>query len=330
MNHNKGDIIMQDILFFSVVLKERLWGGNKLASRYGKKSDKLIGEAWILSGHSEGESVVKNGSFKGRTLNDLYLNEKQLFGASNYEKFPLLIKILDAQKMLSVQVHPNDEYAMKHHHDYGKNECWYILSAKKGANIIYGQKVRSKTDFKDAIDNQKWDEVLNYVPVKKDDFYNVPVGTIHAIGGGIEILEIQQSSDVTYRLYDFDRVDQNGKKRELHIKESLDVIDFDVKRPLIELKKYGDVERLVENKYFTVDKVIPKSEVYVKNGTDLYTILYARKRDVTIVLNGKKYQIKKNKVALLSKDVNEFTILPEGELFIVKERALSLNLMYDM
>lgn len=321
---------MQDVLFFSVLLKERLWGGHKLASRYGKKSNVNVGEAWILSGHKEGESIVKNGYYKGRSLNELYLNEKELFGPSNYDKFPLLVKILDAQKWLSVQVHPNDEYAKKHHNDYGKNECWYVLSAKKDASIIYGQKVHTKAEFEVAIKENAWDKALNYVKVKKDDFFNVPVGTIHAIGEGIEILEIQQSSDVTYRLYDFDRLDAHGKKRELHIKESLDVIDFDVKRPLFELKRYGDIERLVENKYFVVDKIVPKTEVYVENGTHLYTILYAKKRDVTIVINNKKYQIKKNKVALLSANVKSFSVLPEGELFVVKEKALALNLMYDM
>ncbi len=321
---------MDKVLYFDVVLKERLWGGKTLASKYGKQTDARIGEAWILSGHREGQSIVRKGIYEGRRLDDLYLNEKQLFGESFKEKFPLLIKVLDAQKWLSVQVHPNDLYAKKHHNDFGKNECWYVLDAKKDASIIYGQKAPTKEAMKAAIDNGSWDEVLNYIPVKKGDFFDVPVGTVHAIGKGIEILEIQQSSDVTYRLYDFDRIDKDGKKRDLHIEESLEVIDYDVRGPKHEIKNFKDVTRYVSNQYFTVDKLKFTKETTVLNGTKLYTILFAEGAPATIEIDDKKYVIDQDESVLIPADVNNFKVLKGHSLFIVKERALNLDKMYQM
>lgn len=321
---------MDKVLYFDVVLKERLWGGKTLAGKYGKQTDARIGEAWILSGHQEGQSIVRKGTYEGRRLNDLYLNEKQLFGESFKEKFPLLIKVLDAQKWLSVQVHPNDLYAKKHHNDFGKNECWYVLDAKKDASIIYGQKAPTKEAMKEAIDNRLWDDVLNYIPVKKDDFFDVPVGTVHAIGEGIEILEIQQSSDVTYRLYDFDRTDKDGKKRDLHIEESLEVIDYDVRGPKHKTKNFKDVTRYVSNQYFTVDKLKFTKETTVLNGTKLYTILFAKDAPATIEINDRKYQINKDEAVLVLADADDFKVCEGGSLFIIKERSLQLETMYQM
>lgn len=318
---------MQKVLFFSVVLKERIWGGHNLAKRYDSTSKELLGEAWILSGHNEGETIVTNGEYQSKGLNDLYLNNKVLFGNSHYNKFPLLIKILDAQNYLSVQVHPNDNYALKHHNDYGKNECWYILDAKPDARIIYGLKTINKDDFKKAIDDQKWDDALNYIPVKKDDFFDVPVGTVHAIGAGIEILEIQQSSDVTYRLYDFDRVDSHGNKRQLHIEQSLEVIDYSIREPKLNKKQYKSVERLVSNTYFTVDKLNFKEEVLIHNN-DLYMILFAKDKDAKLFIDEETFVITKNTVAMIPAYVKSFEVIDADTLFIVKEKSEDLESMY--
>ena len=153
----------------------------------------------------------------------MYANHKELFGESKSEVFPLLTKILDANDWLSVQVHPDDAYALAYEGELGKTECWYILSAEENAEIIYGHHASSKEELQQMIENRSWDKLLRRVKVKAGDFFYVPSGTMHAIGKGIMILETQQSSDTTYRVYDFDRVDDNGNKRDLHLLQSLDV-----------------------------------------------------------------------------------------------------------
>ncbi|MDG3141849.1 mannose-6-phosphate isomerase, class I [Streptococcus suis] len=211
-------------LFLAPVMQEKIWGGKRLAQEYGYDipSDHT-GECWAISAHPNGVSTIKNGPFKGMGLDELYRSHPELFGHPNDQVFPLLTKILDANDWLSVQVHPDDAYAMVHEGELGKTECWYILSAEEGAEIIYGHKAESKEELAEMIASGNWDQLLTRVPVKAGEFYNVPSGTIHAIGKGIMILETQQSSDTTYRVYDFDRRDANGQMRELHVKQSVDV-----------------------------------------------------------------------------------------------------------
>ena len=215
----------RDILFLEPIFQERIWGGTKLADEFGYEiPSELTGECWAVSGHPNGQSIIKNGPFEGMALGDLYVEERELFGNHDSEKFPLLTKILDANQDLSVQVHPNDEYAHAHENgELGKTECWYVIDCEKDAEIIFGHTAETKEEFVARIEKGEWDQLLTRVSVKPGDFFYVPSGTIHALCSGVLILETQQSSDTTYRVYDYDRKDKEGNARELHIEKSIDV-----------------------------------------------------------------------------------------------------------
>ncbi|HWJ79514.1 MAG TPA: mannose-6-phosphate isomerase, class I [Niallia sp.] len=247
-------------LFFEPIFKERIWGGNKLNINfnYNIPSEKT-GEAWVISAHPNGLSKVKNGILKGKTLADLWEQHGELFNKpkDHDEEFPLLVKVLDANDDLSVQVHPDDSYARnKENQPFGKTECWYVLSAEDDAEIIYGHHAKTKDELKEKIANADWNTLLRSVKVKPGDFIYVPSGTIHAIGKGIVILEIQQSSDITYRVYDYNRLDTEGNARELHLESAIEVIN--VPHKLIsyekeEKKQLGFTSKLlVVEEYFTV------------------------------------------------------------------------------
>ncbi|KXT68539.1 Mannose-6-phosphate isomerase [Streptococcus gordonii] len=218
---------MSEPLFLQSVMHEKIWGGTKLRDEFGYEipSDK-VGEYWAISAHPNGVSTVKNGRFAGQKLDTLYAEHRELFGDRSEPVFPLLTKILDANDWLSVQVHPDDAYGLKHEGELGKTECWYIIAADDGAEIIYGHNAKSKEELREQIESKNWDQLLTKVKVKAGDFFYVPSGTIHAIGSGILILETQQSSDTTYRVYDFDRKDDAGNLRELHLEKSIDVLNI--------------------------------------------------------------------------------------------------------
>ncbi len=319
-------MMKEDVLLFEVNLKERIWGGSYLSELYHQKTTKSIGEAWILSGHLNGDSIISNGKYKNKFLSEVYLNNKSLFGKSNYDRFPLLIKVLDAKDDLSVQVHPSDDYALKHHNDFGKNECWYILDAEKGAEIIYGQKAKNALEFKKYIKAGKWGEVLDSVLVKKGDFYNIPTGTVHAIGKGIKILEIQQSSDTTYRLYDYDRVDDLGNKRDLHLEDALKVINYNLE-PQPKLVEVGPITRLVSNKYFTVDKLSLKKSLTIKQNGE-YTMLVSSEEELEINVDNEKYLVKPFQAALITANVKRFQINSKSKVFLIRENEFNINGTY--
>lgn len=218
---------MSEPLFLQSVMHEKIWGGTKLRDEFGYEipSDK-VGEYWAISAHPNGVSTVKNGRFAGQKLDTLYAEHRELFGDRSEPVFPLLTKILDANDWLSVQVHPDDAYGLKHEGELGKTECWYIIAADEGAEIIYGHNAKSKEELREQIESKNWDQLLTKVKVKAGDFFYVPSGTMHAIGSGILILETQQSSDTTYRVYDFDRKDDAGNLRELHLEKSIDVLNI--------------------------------------------------------------------------------------------------------
>lgn len=246
-------------LFFEPIFKERIWGGRKL-ERFGYTLPfEHTGECWAISAHANGVSRVANGKYRGRTLVDLWQNEKQLFGNPDEQGFPLLVKMLDAQADLSVQVHPNDEQARQLEADeaYGKTECWYVLEAEEGTELILGHTAQTREAFVERVTNKQWEQLFHKIPIKKGDFFYVPSGTIHGIGKGALILEIQQSSDTTYRVYDYDRIDKNGKKRELHLDKALAVTTIPHYHPQIEEKiivqnTEGTVRQLIATRFFTV------------------------------------------------------------------------------
>lgn len=215
----------RQILFLNPVFKEMIWGGNQLAEKFGYEipSDKT-GECWAVSAHPNGDCTVREGEYAGRKLSELFKEEPELFGNLPLDRFPLLIKIIDAKADLSIQVHPDDAYAKVHENgSLGKTECWYILDCPEDATLVVGHNAGSREELKEMIDQKRWSELIREVPVKKGDFIQINPGTVHAIKGGLMILETQQNSDITYRVYDYDRL-SNGKPRELHVQQSIDVI----------------------------------------------------------------------------------------------------------
>lgn len=249
------------LLFLEPVFQPRIWGGRALEEKFVYNIPAgNIGECWGISAHPNGESIVKNGKYAGKKLSELWKDAPEIFGAQQDGVFPLLVKLLDANDDLSVQVHPNDDYAKKHGHgELGKTECWYVVECDEKAEIIYGHHANSEEEAIKMISQDQWDQFLRREPVKKGDFFYVPSGTIHALCKGTVILEVQQSSDTTYRLYDYNRIDDALKPRELHIEKSLEVSTIphvSIKpSPLTVIENSAlSVIELVSNEFFTVLK----------------------------------------------------------------------------
>ena len=250
-----------ELLFLEPIFKERIWGGYKLKSDFGYQipSDKT-GECWAISAHSNGETTIRNGQHAGKTLSELWNNHPELFATDTKRPFPLMVKILDAKDDLSVQVHPDDKFAQLIENDLGKAECWYVLDATPEAQIIYGHNANSKEEFKKKAEAAKWQELLTKVAVKSGDFFDVPTGTVHALGKGTLILEVQQSSDTTYRLYDYDRRDDKGNLRELHLDKAFSVITAphegqDANYNTKQLGEKSFLSALTSNNHFQVAKL---------------------------------------------------------------------------
>lgn len=251
---------MNKLIKLTPYYSHNIWGGTRLKEDFGydvEGSD--IGECWGISAHPDGESVVASGEYEGFTLSELWTSQPELFGNKSNDgiPFPLLVKIIDAHDDLSIQVHPDDTYAKEHENgSLGKMECWYILDCEKDSTLVIGHNAKSKDELKEMINNSRWNEFISEIPVKKGDFIQINPGTVHAIKGGILLLETQQSSNITYRVYDYDRL-QNGKPRELHVDKSIDVIKVPaepisecVKKDIIET--YNELNMLYDCKYYTV------------------------------------------------------------------------------
>ncbi len=253
---------MEEILFLTAPLKERIWGGDYFKKINKTTSNEAIGELWSTSAHKQGESVITNGKYKGRTLSDLFENENQLFNLKDKE-FPILIKVIDAKEALSVQVHPNDEYSMKNEGQLGKTEGWLILDCKEDASIVLGINANNKEELVKSIENNDYNNLLTKIKVSKGQFFPIYAGTVHAIGAGIQILEVQQSSDVTYRFYDYDRKDDKGNTRELHVKQAVEVTTYD--KPQYSLDNWLEkgTNQLWNNDYFSVDLIDVKNSLVI-------------------------------------------------------------------
>ena len=229
-------------LLLKPVIKDYIWGGTRLKTEFGFKTDKdIAAEGWMLSCHKDGTNTVLNGVYEGKPLDEVLT----LWGLK--DKFPILIKLIDAKDRLSVQVHPDNKYALENEGEFGKTEMWYVVDCEDGAQLIYGFKYKiSKDEFEKRIKDNTLDEVMNYVPVKKGDVFFIKSGTLHAIGKGILIAEIQQNSNTTYRVSDYGRLGADGKPRELHIQKAVDVTLTD--KPTV---PYGDVGETNNYEYGT-------------------------------------------------------------------------------
>lgn len=216
---------MKPILFLNPVFKQMIWGGSRLKEQFGYEiPGDHTGECWAVSAHPNGDCTVKEGIYEGKTLSELWASNPELFGNPGLDRFPLLIKIIDAKDDLSIQVHPDDAYAKEHENgSLGKTECWYILDCPPDAALVVGHNARTREELAQMIHEGKWTELIRQIPVKKGDFIQINPGTVHAIKGGMMILETQQNSDITYRVYDYGRL-TDGKPRQLHVEQSIDVI----------------------------------------------------------------------------------------------------------
>ena len=232
-------------LLLKPTVKDYLWGGTRLKTEFGFETDKEIAaEAWVLSTHKDGEDIVTNGEFKGKTLTEvlkIWGNNAIGERAAKFPYFPILIKLIDAKDKLSVQVHPDDKYALEKEGEFGKTEMWYVVYCDEGAELIYGfKKEVTKAEFEERIKDNTLSEICNYVPVHKGDVFFIEAGTLHAIGGGILIAEVQQNSNTTYRVSDYGRLGADGKPRELHIEKALDVTKRTI--PTIAYGSVGEIE----------------------------------------------------------------------------------------
>ena len=307
---------MQKVLILEGKFVDKVWGGSRLKDEfdYDINSDS-VGEYWAISGMDEASSVVINGKLSGQSLKDVYTNHKELFGGDDEETFPLLIKIIDATDDLSIQVHPDDEMGAKLENSRGKTECWYILN-ENPASIIYGLNADSKDEAIKKIENKKWDDVLKEVPTNKGDFFFVPAGTVHAIKKGCLILEIQQASDITYRLYDYDRPDKEGNLRELHIDKSIQAIKLNEIADEKNVEKTGNITKtiLTKNDFFQVKKLeITNHQELIKDADYL---LESVVEGVGILrVDGEEYDIKKGDFFILTNEVSSYEF--DGELTII-------------
>lgn len=213
------------LLFLEPVCTHNIWGGVKLREEFGYLMEgDGIGECWGISAHQSGDGTIREGIYKGKKLSQMWEEHPELFGNLKYDRYPLLTKIIDAQDDLSIQVHPDDDYARKNENgSLGKTECWYIMDCDENATIVIGHNAKTKEELRNMVAEGRWRELIREIPIHKGDFLQIDPGTVHAIKARTLILETQQNSSITYRLYDYDRL-QNGKKRELHIEKSLDVI----------------------------------------------------------------------------------------------------------
>lgn len=306
------------IVMLKPACKDYLWGGHKLVDEYNVEySGDVCAEAWTLSCHKDGLSTIANGIYKDKTIAELAeIKGKEILGKNceKFKDFPILIKFIDAKKPLSIQVHPDDEYAMEHENQYGKTEMWYILEAEEGAFLYYGfEKEISKEEFEERIKNNTLTEVLHKEYVKQGDVLFITPGTLHAIGAGVMIAEIQQSSNVTYRICDYGRVGADGKPRQLHIQQSLDVTR--IEKPM----KYSCNDgHLVSCKFFCVDDILVKENNAYESTADenSFVSLLIVDGQGTVSAEGEEYQVKKGDSIFVEAGTGAYTL--KGNLKAVK------------
>ncbi len=311
-------------LKFTPILKEKIWGGEKLNQILGKVSKKKnIGESWEISNVDKDISVVANGVLKGKTLKEIIAIFKgDLVGDRVYQQFgknfPLLIKYIDAKEALSIQLHPNDALAKQRHNSFGKTEMWYVMQADKKANLIVGFKNDiSKSQYLSHLQNKTLTEILNIDLVNKGDVYFISTGRVHAIGAGVLLAEIQQTSDVTYRIYDWDRQDDVGNYRELHTENALDALDFNAKKEYktIYSNKLNNVNNIVDCQYFTINILLLNKKIKIDNTNKDSFVIYMCVQGEGVRLKSDKFeeQLNYGESILLPANLKHFDFIPLGK-----------------
>jgi len=309
-------------LKFEPILKDKIWGGTRLKTMLYKdiSSDNCCGESWEVSGLVGDESMIVNGFLAENNLNELleiYMTE--LVGEKNYEKyglgFPLLIKFIDAQDNLSVQVHPDDELAQRKYGQSGKTEMWHVIASEPGSGLYVGfNKTVSKAQFEEAIADGTVEDVLQFYPVQSGDTFMIPAGTVHAIGKGVLLAEIQQPSDITFRVFDWNRVDDEGNARELHVQEALEAIDFDHQTDNFKVEyqpQLNKTVRLVRSQYFNTsllefDQPLSKSFVEI----DSFVIYMCLDGQILLAYGDERERLETGEVVLIPAEMEEIQLLP--------------------
>ena len=302
---------------FENLYYDKIWGGRDLEEFRCNLPEGDIGESWDIACHPNGTGIVANGELKGQSFNDIIAKYgHELVGTKvSTEKFPLLVKLINSKEKLSVQVHPGDEYAQKYENEFGKTEAWYVVDAKPGAKLIVGTKDCDKEVFAKAIAEGKSEDFLNIIEVKKGDCFLINSGLVHAICEGLIIAEVQQNSDVTYRVYDY------GRPREIHVEKSLDVIKFDLEAENLSNKeevKYDGYSKIdfCESEYFGMQKINIENEWKDSSNTEKFFILTCVEGEGTIVSEGSKELIKKGDSFLIPATLGNYSI--EGNVELIK------------
>ena len=308
-------------------LKDYLWGGTKLKTDYGKKSDlPKIAESWEISCRSDGESIIANGIYRGQALKTwLESAGKQVLGsnAAAFPQFPLLVKLIDAEDNLSVQVHPDDTYARRVEGGNGKTEMWYVIDAAPGAMLIYGiSRELSREEFRRHLENGTILDVCNQVPVKKGDVFFIPSGTLHSIGKGILLCEIQQNSNTTYRVYDYGRVGKDGRPRELHIEKAMDVVRLtpsarqQVYPARIRILADAGIDLLADCEYFTVYHINLHGSLRLTVREDSFQAMTALTGGAELVWGKERMPLAKGESVFLPAGLGDFVLQGRGEIIL--------------
>jgi mannose-6-phosphate isomerase len=308
-------------LKFEPILKEKIWGGDKLKTFLKKNSHKdHIGESWEISGVKDNVSVIANGELRGMSLKDVLNNYPEEILGTKINKmfgtdFPLLIKFIDAKKDLSIQLHPDDALAKERHNSFGKTEMWYVMQADKDSNLIVGfNQVMERTAYLDHLKNKTLTETLNFDKVSEGDAYFIEAGRIHAIGSGVLLAEIQQTSDITYRVYDWDRVDENGNERELHNDIAIDAFNFDLKDDFrIDYSKNINVSNeMVSCPFFTTNFINLIGQTEKPNNHGSFVIYMCVEGNCVVTNHYFNEALEKGETLLMPAAIDNYTIEGEG------------------
>jgi mannose-6-phosphate isomerase len=312
---------INQLIKFEPILKDKIWGGEKLITLLNKQSPrKNIGESWEISDVEGDTSVVVNGGLKGQNLKQLILEFKgSLVGEKIYthfgEKFPLLIKFIDAKEALSIQLHPHDDLAKKRHNSFGKTEMWYVMQADKKANLIVGFQNKVTSDqYIEHLENKTLLDILNVDEVDNGDVYFIPTGRVHAIGAGVLLAEIQQTSDITYRIYDWDRPNSDGTFRDLHIEEAIDAIDYSAQDSYKKIysKEQNISSEIISCPYFTTNFLPINGEIFINhNEKDSFVIYMCVAGNVDFKYENQIEKLKMGETILIPNCIKNITVSSE-------------------
>ena len=313
--------------------KDYLWGGERLVSEYGKQTPlRPVAESWEISCHPDGPSFVANGFFAGQSLSDVLSKNPTFAGQSLcIKEFPILIKYIDARQDLSVQVHPSDDYALRHENQLGKNECWFVVAAEPGAQLILGsQKSMSKQALRQHIEQNTLTAHLHAVPVQAGDFFEIPAGLLHAIGAGCLIAEVQQSSNVTYRVHDYGRVGADGKPRALHIEKALDTIDTSLSPGLIvKQKRHRKIAQeghlrtvLTDWPFFGVDLLEMKEGAALQSDEARFQCLMVLDSPLSVLHEGTETKLCPGESLFIPAGIGTYVLRGSGSVLLVTPHSV--------